>query len=589
MDVDMKRLTRRDFLILSAKGIGFAVVSTGLMGCDPTDGDRDVEVEFLHGVASGDPSQDSIILWTRVTPKESATISVTWEIATDSAFNHIVHNGSTQTTQANDYTVKIDAINLEAGREYFYRFHANGKTSNTGKTKTLPEGVVNSVKLAVLSCANYPAGFFNVYNFASQIQNIDAAIHLGDYIYEYPVGGYASEHAAQINREVLPATELFSLSDYRTRYAQYREDEELQLVHASMPFITVWDDHEVANDTFKDGAENHNDNEGSFENRKLAALQAYFEWLPIRPIQEGNHSEIYRSFRFGDLVDLHMLDTRVLARDQQLSFTDYVDPTSDAFNSNQFQSDIQNASRTMLGQQQLTWLESQFSDSQATWQVLGQQVLMGKMYLPGAVAIGAMSVEQYSELGSLAALGAKIQANDPSLTPEQIAYFVENQDKLSDAVLAQLQLPNMPYNLDAWDGYANERESIFQLAKSNNHNLIVLAGDTHNAWCNNLVTENGEHVGVEFATASVSSPGLESYLSIAQEAAPAFEAGITALIENLEYCNLYDRGVMVITFTATKATSQWYFVDTILDRNYITLDARFKQMEVVAGDNIISN
>lgn len=581
-------MSRRDFLILSAKGVGAAVISSGLAGCNLLEGDSDVRVRFNHGVASGDPTQSAIILWTRVSPDESANIKVIWEIATDHRFENIISNGEMLTNQARDYTVKVDAINLESGSKYFYRFKANGQTSVMGQTKTLPDGVVDSAKLAVLSCANYPAGYFNVYNLANTLDDLDAVLHLGDYIYEYPRGGYASANAAELNREVLPAGELFTLDDYRTRYGQYRSDPDLQTLHGAVPFITVWDDHEVCNDTYKDGAENHNEGEGSFEARKLGALQAYFEWLPIRPIAQDNELEIYRSFQFGDLLDLHMLDTRVLARDIQLDYANYMDPTTGAFDSAAFTQDISDANRTMLGNEQLQWLQTQLGNSTGTWQLLGQQVLMGSMYLPAAVGLSLMTLEQYSELGALALLAGRLQAGDPSLTDAEKAYLAANQDRLTDEVMAQLQLPAVPYNLDAWDGYAAEREAILQTAKVNGKNLVVVAGDTHNAWASNLKDAAGDNVGVEFATASVSSPGLEYYLNIPAQAAPTYEAGIVGLIENLKYCNLRDRGLLTVTFTKQQATAQWHYVDTILSPSFQRLDARSTSAIVIAGENTLN-
>ena len=271
-----RRFTRRDFLEMSAKGVGAAVVSYGLMGCSDSNSSSDdaVKAEFLHGVASGDPSHDAINLWTRVTPEVEGELTVAWELATDTDFTNLVTNGETTTSAERDYTIKVDATGLDAGTEYFYRFKQGEAVSEMGRALTLPQGAIDQVKLAVLSCANFPAGHFNVYALAAQPEGLDAVIHLGDYIYEYARGEYASEHAADMGREVLPAGELFTLGDYRTRYAQYRTDPSLAGLHAKEPFITVWDDHEIANDTWKDGAENHNEEEGAFDARKQGALQA---------------------------------------------------------------------------------------------------------------------------------------------------------------------------------------------------------------------------------------------------------------------------------------------------------------------------
>ncbi|WP_345864707.1 alkaline phosphatase D family protein [Shewanella algae] len=569
-----RNFSRRDFLALSAKGVGAAVLSYGLMGCSSDNDDNTVAADFLHGVASGDPTQDAVIIWTRVTPQTAGDVRVSWQVSRDGAFSDLVTTGEMVTNAERDYTVKVDAIGLESGSRYFYRFMTGDKTSTVGMTKTLPEGAVDSVKLAVMSCANFPAGYFNVYELAAQRDDLDAMLHLGDYIYEYGRGGYASEHAADLGREVLPAGELLSLSDYRTRYGQYRGDTSLQKLHAKLPFITVWDDHEVANDTWKDGAENHNQGEGDFDARKQAALQAYFEWLPIRPWREGNHEEIYRSFSFGDLLDLHMLDTRVLARDKQLDYGNYLDPATGAFNDQQFLADVTDTQRTLLGQTQLLWLQGKLLQSSAKWQLLGQQILMGRMMLPAAIATQQLSIPQFAELAALAQLAARAQAGDPTLTQAELTYLAANQAKLTPEVLALLQLPSIPYNLDAWDGYAYEREVVLATARASGKNLVVIAGDTHNAWANDLKDKDGNMVGVEFATSSVSSPGLEYYLNLPSEQIPATEAAVVGLVDDLKYANLLNRGYMTLTFSSEEVVSEWFYVDSILSKDFTEAEGR---------------
>ncbi|MBI1673075.1 alkaline phosphatase D family protein [Shewanella sp. DW31] len=583
-----RTVTRRDFLAMSAKGVGVAVISYGLMGCSDSNDDNSVPAQFLHGIASGDPAVDAVILWTRVTPESEGDVKVSWQVASDSAFSQLVTTGETVTNASRDYTVKIDARGLRAGQTYFYRFMTGDKTSVVGKTRTLPEGDVSSVKLAVMSCANFPAGYFNVYELAAAQDDLDAVVHLGDYIYEYARGGYASEHAAELGREVLPANELLTLSDYRTRHGQYHTDASLQKLHAKVPFITVWDDHEVANDTWRDSAENHNEGEGDFAVRKEAALQAYFEWLPIRPWREGNHEEIYRSFSYGNLVDLHMLDTRVLARDKQLDYADYMDPTTGSFAGERFLADVTSTTRTMLGLTQLLWLQGTLLQSTGKWQVLGQQVLMGKMSLPAAIATQQMSIPQFAMLGALAKLAARAAANDPTLTAQELQYLQANQALLTPEVIGLLQLPAIPYNLDAWDGYAYEREVILGTAKSKNLNLVVIAGDTHNAWANELKDVQGDTVGVEFATSSVSSPGLEYYLNLPAEQIPATEAAIVELVPDLKYANLKDRGFMTLTFTADEVRSDWHYVDTILSKDFQVATARGYSAKTKVGEHVIT-
>lgn len=361
---------------------------------------------------------------------------------------------------------------------------------------------------------------------------------------------------------------MLNLSDYRKRYALYRTDTDLQSLHAAAPFIAVWDDHEVANDTWKDGAENHNEGEGDFTERKLAALQAYFEWLPVRPASADDELTIYRSFDFGDLVSLHMLDTRIIGRDEQLDYADYT--SQSGFDAVGFTADVSSSSRSLLGQTQMNWLQTQLAVSTATWQVLGQQVLMGRMLLP-AEMLTALSNPAAADLGTLLGelvqLNIRVEQKDPSLTSEEIA-------RITTVI---------PYNLDAWDGYAYEREVIFGLARSLDKNLVVLAGDTHNAWANNLKTQDGEAVGVEFATAGITSPGLESYLGLPAEAMPQAEQAITLLVDELKYLNANQRGYLLVTFTPDEATADWRYVSTVKARDYTVDAARGLTLSTLPG------
>ncbi|MBY5991499.1 alkaline phosphatase D family protein [Ferrimonas balearica] len=579
-------LSRRHFLKISALGAGSAVLSMGLTACSDNDQDSDpnpVAARFDHGVASGDPSHKGLILWTRVTPESEQSVTVSWEVASDAEFTQLVTNGSTTTGPERDYTVKVDAQGLESGQRYYYRFRCGETDSPVGQGKTLPEGAVERVTLAVVSCANYPAGHFHVYAEVAKLSELDAVVHLGDYLYEYEQGGYASEDAEALGRQVVPAHEMVSLADYRARYAQYRTDPKLQAAHAAHSFISVWDDHEIANDAWRDGAENHNEGEGEYEARKLAALQAYFEWLPIRPPSQADFSDlIYRSFAFGQLAALHMMDTRVIGRDQQLDYANYQDPSTGAFDGARFAAEISDPNRTLLGAEQLTWLQGELLTNDATWQVLGQQVLMGTMVLPAAIATQQMSLSEFADLAYIAQLAQRAQAGD-TLTQEEQAYLLVNGPRLTPEVIAALQQPSIPYNLDAWDGYAYEREVVLGTALAADANLVVLAGDTHNAWANNLLNAAGQAVGVELATASVTSPGLESYLGIAPEGVVEAEAGIQSLVAGLEYVNVADRGFMTVTFTPTEAQAHWQFVSTIKSEDYALMPDRAKRMSVAAG------
>jgi alkaline phosphatase D len=556
---------RRDFIRTVAAGTLAIGSATALSGCEGG------LFDFLHGVASGDPLHDRVMLWTRVTPDaamldaiaklereasssaeaskqlvQAKRVPLMWEVARDRHFHQVVARGAAQALAERDYTLKIDADGLRAGTTYWYRFSCMGVVSPTGRTRTLPRGSVEQVKLAVFSCSNYPAGYFNVYGAAAKLEGVDAALHLGDYIYEYAKDGYASALAEQLGRVSQPAGELLTLADYRQRYAQYREDADLQAVHAALPFIAVWDDHEVANDAWLNGAENHTPaTEGSWAQRRAAAIQAYHEWMPTRLPDAKRPERIFRSFDFGDLVSLHMLDTRLIGRDQQLELTNYVGATG--FDGARFAADLANPTRQLLGAEQQAWLGTQLARSSALWQVLGQQVLMGRMNVPAPLLLGQITVSGY------AALAAKAQSNPGALTPQEIAI---------------LQSPSIPYNLDAWDGYAVARETLLGTARSLDKNLVVLAGDTHNAWASNLADAQGRAVGVEFATPSVSSPGFEAIFP--NESPQVLAGALQQLIGPLVYTDTSRRGYMLITATRSEMQAQWTYVDTVTSHSYQT-------------------
>lgn len=574
-----EKISRRELIQKSLFGFGALSLPVAFTGCnDGSDEDSsEAQADFLHGVASGDPLQDKVILWTRLTPVDlSARLKVTWEVATDDQFKLNLKTGVVQTTKTDDFTVKVDATGLQADTIYYYRFHFGNKTSSVGQTKTLPVST-NKVSFAVCSCSNYPAGYFYVYREMAK-QNVDVVIHLGDYIYEYGADGYATEDAAKLGR-TLPSDnnkEIIKLDDYRKRYALYRQDKDLQAAHQRHPFIVIWDDHELANDTWREGAENHQDNEGSFSDRKLAALQAYFEWMPIRPVSNTDHLNIYRQFNFGSLVQLTMLDTRIIARDKQLEYKDYM--TAVGLNAQKFQADLTDSKRTLMGHTQRDWLVDKLKQSTATWNVIGQQVLMSKMWIPaellislGQITSGGTSPDALAKMNAqiteLVTLKLRLEQGDPTLT-------VQEKARVTTLV---------PYNLDAWDGYYAEREFMYDKLAEFNKKIIVLAGDTHNAWTSYLYSQKGKYVGVELATSSVSSPGLEKYLSIPLDQLQKFEFAFTTLIDELTYCNLNQRGYLVVTLDDTQVQSDWIFVDSIKNAEYKVDSSRHYQLVLDAN------
>jgi alkaline phosphatase D len=369
-------LNRREFLTSTAASALMlpAAVRTQL----PAGGGA--TATFPHGVASGDPLDDRVMLWTRVSGNAN-TVDVGWRIASDPGLARTLASGTTRTSAARDFTVKVDAGGLDPGTTYYYRFNVGRHHSPIGRTRTLPASEVPRVRLAVVSCSNYPYGFFNVYGRIAARPDLDAVVHLGDYVYEFENGRYGD--GTKLNRLPQPPRETVTLADYRMRYATYRTDPDLQEAHRQHPFITVWDDHELSNNAWRDGALNHQpQTEGDWPTRRAAAYRAYLEWMPVRE-QAGLNPRLYRSFRFGSLADLIMLDARAL-RDEQVApdnLAGLADPR-----------------RTMLGAAQEAWCFDELRASQrsgTTWRVLGQQVLFARMTPVGQKARNADTWDGY--------------------------------------------------------------------------------------------------------------------------------------------------------------------------------------------------
>ena len=316
---------------------------------------------FYHGVASGDATTDKVIIWTRITT-DAPSATVKWRIAKDSLFSNIVDQGTYTTDGSRDFTVKVDVQDLEPGTWYFYEFEdEQGRLSPRGRTKTIPTDLTN-FRIAQLSCASYPHGFFNVYDRISERNDIDAVFFLGDYIYEYGL----NEYGKNPQRKPDPENDIVSLSDYRTRYSQARLDTMLQKIHQQYTFYNIWDDHEFADNSWRDGANNHDPNrQGSWNARKSAALQAYYEWVPIREVDPDNKFRIYRSLKLGDLAEVFFLDTRIIARD--------------------YEKEPDGPNKRLIGEEQMEWLQQGLKNSTAKWKIIAQQVMMSPLTLGNIV------------------------------------------------------------------------------------------------------------------------------------------------------------------------------------------------------------
>lgn len=584
--------------------LGLGAGSVGVLALRGYDAQAQANVHFTHGIASGDPLQDRVIIWTRVIPGngQHQDINCEWQVAKHPSFQQLVAQGRSSTNKQRDYTVKVDANGLAPGESYYYRFIAEGVTSPIGQTKTLPDHNAEHFTLAVASCSNFPQGYFNAFRHMAEAE-LDLVLHLGDYIYEYKEGDYANPVALEkLGRHVKPEHEITGLEDYRMRYGLYRSDQDLQAVHARHPFICVWDDHELSNNTWKDGAQNHSPDEGDFHQRMAAARQAYHEWLPIRTSKEGHQTPIFRHFQIGNLADLIMLDTRLHGRDrgydyrkdvpltkgvfdiskpEQPTFVQLAKPNSQAsvnqehlllpFDHSSGKAEmvtdyfkiksldpkalpkhwhylpdfagfkkhiLQDPNRTILGQDQEQWLKQQLIHSK---QRNAPWQILGQQVVMGTIGM-------------------------PAFTPEQIQ-LPEGTTKVPDFIkfMRDSQPYQLPMNLDAWDGYPAARSRLYQDLLSHANNPLILAGDTHNSWAFNLRDDSHTPVGVEIATPGISSPGMESYLPTSAAVA---KAALKKVSPELVDMDASQRGWTEIQLSQKEMSSRWHFVSTVLDKSF---------------------
>ena len=468
---------------------------------------------FQHGVASGDPLSNAVILWTRVTPPDNGPVTVDFFVATDPGMNALVKTGRVSTDASRDYTVKVDADGLQPNTTYYYRFSGAGTMSPIGRTKTLPVGDTGRLRLAVVSCASLAHGYFNAYRRIAERADLDLVVHLGDYIYEYGSGDYGNVRSYE------PANEAVSLSDYRTRHAQYKRDIDLQEMHRQHAMVAIWDDHEFANDAWSGGAGNHTEGaEGTWTARVAAALQAYYEWMPVRVVDPANLRKNNRSFALGNLVDLIMLEERINARSQQINrnvisfgnFTqtgDYLDPT-----------------RQILNAEEESWLAGKLRSSTAKWKLVGQ---------------GVMFAELKSVAGVVANGGGTF------------------------------------FNPDQWDGYQPARDRVYDIIKGSGapaiKNVVIMTGDIHSSFAADLSQDpNNSDVAsggydadtgagsraVELVVTSVTSPG-------AIDPQGVVAATLRLANPHVKYANLTERGYLLLDVDATRLVSEWWYVDTV--------------------------
>lgn len=531
---------RRALALLGAGAAGPACART------PAEG----TAAFLHGVASGDPTPDGVVLWTRATPPAGAAgpLALRWEVSRTAGFTDIAARGAAMAGPDRDFTCKVEVEGLSAGTGYWYRFTCGEAVSPAGRFRTLPAAdSAGAVTLVACSCALWSGGLFNVYRAIADLEQVDAVVHLGDYIYEYGAdpSDYGMRTGLQIGRIPEPPRETVTLADYRPRHAQAKTDPDLQAAHARAAWIVTFDDHEIANDPWAEGAQNHQpDAEGDWAARKAAALRAWLEWLPIREPAPGQplESAARRSFRFGTTAALHMLETRLTARARQLEASDIL--TADG---RLDRTALDDPERRLMGEAALAELGRALRPL-AAWQVLGNQVLMARMTAPDlraavgeaalAEALGAAEGYRRGRLEGMIALGAA----------------------------------GAPLYLDAWDGYPAERERLYATVRAAGAagRLVVLSGDSHAAWANTLADALGRPVGVEFGCSAVSSPSPS--LGAVLPGAP-MAAIMAAQNPEIDWCDLGPRGFVVVTLTPEAAEARMMAVSTVTAPEFETFEA----------------
>jgi alkaline phosphatase D len=474
---------------------------------------------FRHGVASGDPYPDSVLLWTRVTPEEAAApgsgigapVRVRWEVAADAAFARVVARGMVDTGTWRDHTVKVVAGGLQPASTYWYRFRLGQEYSAVGRTRTAPAAgaAVERLRMGVVSCANYQAGYFAAYRHLADRGDLDLILHLGDYLYEYAPGEYQARDV--VVRPHDPAVEMTRLEHYRRRHAQYKQDPDLQALHAAAPFVVTWDDHESANDAWSGGAENHTEGiEGAWADRSGFARQAYAEWMPVRYEPGG---KLYRRLEFGSLASLSMLDLRSYRSQQAAS---------------QVAADIDDPARTITGAGQMDWLLGGLGNNGPQWKLVGNPVMITPVRFPST--LNTQELHALSEL------------------------------------LGDRNIDGVPYNVDQWDGYTADRNQVMRHLRDNAvTDTVFLTGDIHSGWACDLPADpltyplNGRSVAAELVCTSVTSDNLDDILRAPERTASLpVESAIKLLNPHIKYLDFDSHGFSVLDVTPAEVRMDWY-------------------------------
>lgn len=518
---------------------------------------------FRHGVASGDPDATSVVLWTHVAAKSAAT--GTWELSLTPGFAKVLKSGPFSTDEGRNFTVKVLVDGLSPGGIYYYRFRLGDAVSPLGRARTLPQGKLDRLGIALASCSNYAFGFFNAYDAIARDADVDFVLHTGDYIYEYGgKDGWGAEISHKIGRVHDPLHEIVSLSDYRTRHAQYKTDTGAQAMHANHTLLACWDDHESANNPWTGGAENHQPaTEGDWATRRAASIQAYFEWMPVREpewlVHKGRtRMQFWREYSFGDLALLHTLETRHTARAKQIEYMDHAAEITDKASAEKFRKDVLGApNRPILSSELESDLEGALSRSVRDgqpWRIIGCPMVIGRIDVPDVAALGIVpdpmaklaTAKSTEELGKLAA--------DPAVAIAWKGHY------------------NLPDYTDAWGGYPWAREQLYALSRrSGAGDLVFLSGDSHSFWLNRLADDAGRPAGIEFGTAGISSPGDFVGSGFDDATARALDKAYGENIPEVDWTDNMHQGYVRVEFGRTEGMATFVGVDTVLSPSYRTM------------------
>ncbi|MBC8103356.1 MAG: alkaline phosphatase D family protein [Cytophagales bacterium] len=528
---------------------------------------------FTLGVASGDPLPDGVVLWTRLATdplNASGTggmpqrnIPIRWEVARDAAMTQIVQSGTVLALAQDAHSVHVELSGLESATLYFYRFRSGAFVSPVGRTKTAPafNAPTDLFRFAFVSCSDYQNGFFAAYQrLAEEVTrgDLDLVVHLGDYLYEYDpistteaaaIGGrqHNTNPAPPAGQVRLDTEQLQFLADYRLRHAQYKTDPSLQEAHRLYPWVTVWDDHEIENNHANDIDEITDDplvTPAQFLLQRAAAYKAYYEHMPLRrtSLPSGANMQLYRRLRFGNLAEFHMLDTRQYRTDQPVDRSTGI---GFVLSNSDFRPGLPangNPTGTLTGAEQEAWLLEGLAASTATWNVLGNQVMMAQF--------------NYGKFIPPASGG------------------------------------NIIYNVDQWDGYGANRQRILNAMntlRGPNKNFVVITGDIHSAWVHDLKANYadpdnpGDTVGTELVCSSVTADFPIGFIAPVSAAATPTQTPWT------KYFNGAQKGYVVCTLTPTQWFTDFRYVETALVPGATPAQSSFKVTSatapVVPGSN----